>query len=505
MPDSDRTGRAEMSRNVVASWVAYGVFIVFGFILPRAIDDAVGQEALGVWDFAWSIVHYLGLSRVGIGSSVNRYVARYRSRNDNRSLSQTVSTINAMMLTVGTFVAVTSIALSNYVPMLFGNRLGDNAVLAGSLILFLGLALAVQLAFDAYRGVLTGCHRWVAYNVLNATGYAVAASGMLVTLVLGGGLTEIAVVYLAGTILTEMIRAYMARRACPEIEYSLANVNAQDAKKVLKFGLKTVLIGLPRMITIQTVNIFVVANMGAAMLAVFARPLALTNHIMSLVEKFANVLTPTAGYLQGSGQQSELREFTLSAMRVGWLLAAVPTVYLAVLGDKLVHLWMGPEYENLSVVIVLACGSLVATSQFSLLKIMVGLNAHGPIARQCFINAISALIVGSVIVHLTGWSLTAAAFLIATPSVVGTGIVVPYHGCKKLSISPSQYLAFVLKDPVLVILATVPVLVVFRMHGPQNVLNLVVSGLLLHLVTSALVLRNDVRVAFNKVLRPSAV
>jgi len=50
--------------------------------MPRMIDQRLGQELLGVWDFAWSLVHYFEFIQMGLTSSVNRYVAKYRAVGD---------------------------------------------------------------------------------------------------------------------------------------------------------------------------------------------------------------------------------------------------------------------------------------------------------------------------------------------------------------------------------------------------------------------------------------
>jgi len=80
--DIDLTGRSRMAWNIIVSWAGQFVFIVAGFIMPRMIDRNLGQETLGIWDFSWSMVTYFGLIQVGIGSSVNRYVARYPAASD---------------------------------------------------------------------------------------------------------------------------------------------------------------------------------------------------------------------------------------------------------------------------------------------------------------------------------------------------------------------------------------------------------------------------------------
>ena len=87
-----------MARNVLSSWGGHVVFVLAGFVMPRLIDVRIGQVSLGLWDFSWSMVSYFGLAQVGVGSSVNRYVAKYRAANDVESLNRTVSSVNVIQM-----------------------------------------------------------------------------------------------------------------------------------------------------------------------------------------------------------------------------------------------------------------------------------------------------------------------------------------------------------------------------------------------------------------------
>src|SRR6185312_6131153 len=75
----DSSGRDRLAWNAMASWAGHFVFIVAGFVMPRQIDRHLGQVGLGIWDFGWTAVNYFILAQIGVGVSVNRYVARYRA------------------------------------------------------------------------------------------------------------------------------------------------------------------------------------------------------------------------------------------------------------------------------------------------------------------------------------------------------------------------------------------------------------------------------------------
>jgi O-antigen/teichoic acid export membrane protein len=492
MSDVDLTGRSRLFRNIGTSYASQLVFFIFGFILPRTIDETIGQVGLGIWDFGWTFVNYLNMAMLGIGSSVNRFVSKFRAAGDAEALSRTVSTVVAIQLTISTLVLIAVLALAYWVPILMAERLGEYADDARWVIAFLGSALAVQMAFDVWRGVISGCHRWDYYNALNAGGYTVSSIVMILVLIGGGGLRGIAVVYLVVTLITELTRFVVARRVCPEVNLSWSSVNWADAKIVTKFGGKTLLLGYSPMIAIQTVNVLITVHLGPAALAILARPLALTRAAGMLVTKFANILTPTAGSLQSQGAVEELRTFAIDTARAGWLVAIPPLVTMGIVGDWLVDLWMGPGYANWSTTTVLAFGMLLPISQRPLLQVMLGMDAHGKLAKVTVAAMIISLLIGVTILGSIGWTTTRGAFLIIVPPLVGHGIAVLIYGLKVLRISVLEYLRDVMRDAVLLFVVLAAGLFALRQIAPGPLLLDLALAALLNVVVIMALLRKDI-------------
>jgi O-antigen/teichoic acid export membrane protein len=492
MATEDLTGRSRLVRNISTSYVSHFVFIVFGFVMPRVIDGYVGQEALGVWDFGWSFVSYLSLAMLGIGSSVNRYVARYRASGDTTSLNSTVSTIVVVQGAIAGLVLMISLGLAWLIPSLLAERLGEHQVTAAWIIACLGGALAVEMAFDAWRGVLSGCHRWDYYNGINAGGHTVSSLAMLLALSSGGGLRAMAVVYLVTTVATEILRYIVARRICPELVLRATYFNRADALMIIKFGIKTIMLGLPSIVTTQTVNLFVMIYLGPAALAVIARPLALMRHIAALTGKYSYVLTPTAGSLQSQKKMSELHMFALRSARAGWLIALPPIVLMFVLGDLVVDVWMGEGYGSWTVCAMLSAGYLLSISQAPLLRVMIGLDAHGRIAKIATATAGVLLVTGIAVVTMIGWSLTHAAALIALPIGVGLGMTVLVEGFRHLNIGLNEYFRHTLGPALRLLLAIAAVLTAWRFFSPYSSPTTVFVGIGLTGITTLTLQRRDV-------------
>ena len=114
--EGDVSGRSRLAMNVVASWLAQFVCIAGGFVLPRVVNDKIGQVALGVWDFAWSLTGLFALLQGGIVSSVNRFVAKHRALNDIEGISSAVSSVTLILVALAS-VIVAEIMIGRATPV----------------------------------------------------------------------------------------------------------------------------------------------------------------------------------------------------------------------------------------------------------------------------------------------------------------------------------------------------------------------------------------------------
>lgn len=430
----DLTGRDRIAWNVLTSWGGYLVEIVTGFVLPRLMDQQIGQTALGVWDFSWSCVAYFRLAQIGVANATSRYLARYRAMRDEEGLRMVASSTLGVSTGVALVVLLLTALVTWAVPLFFGSRVGDQTVAAQWVVALLGAGLAFNYQCEVFSGVLTGSHRWDLHNALTAGSQVCIAAAMIATLYLGGGLMGIALAHTGGVVLGELARMVVAYRVCPELKLRPSYFSRAQARRMLHFGAKASVAALARLLLTQANQIIVASHMGPAALALYARPNALLRVSENLVGKLAFVLGPTASSLQGAGRQAEIRELVFKGTRAATALVVPMTLGLVILGGPLLLVWMGPRYDQGLILTILALASAPTLAHRPAMSIMMGLNLHGYIAFASLAAAIVGVTLSIVNVKVLGLGLLGAALAIAIPQLVMTGFVAPVYVCRRLDI-----------------------------------------------------------------------
>lgn len=467
----DLSGRDRFAWNVFTSWASYGVFIVAGFILPRFIDQHVGQAALGVWDFSWSIISYFGLAQVGMGSTVNRYVAQYRSAGDVAGLNAAVSSVAFVLYGVALLVAALSIAAAFAVPWLLTSELAGFVSDARWVVLLLGLSLAFQQATDVYNGVLTGCHRWDLHNGIHCGFHALQVITMIVVLTLGGSLKSMAVVTLVFMVASQMTRAILCRRVCPELHIAWRYVTRAVTREMAVFGGKTFVPRLGELTMDQATSILIVPALGPAALAIFSRPKGLIRHVSTLVGKFSYILTPTAGSLHAAGDRKELGRMLTRCTMFGAYMALPMVLLLVILGGPILKVWMGEDYarhnEGALILAIMAVGNLMTISQLPVISILQGMNAHGRPGLSKLLASAASVVLAILLMLHWNMGLLGAAIAVTLPLAIADGLYVPWHACRELGLSFIGYLFEVWRGPLIASLPYAAALVAGRLLMPQ--------------------------------------
>ena len=184
-----------MAKNVWIGWSAQFIYLVAGFVLPRMIDHSMGRQALGAWDFSWTLIAYFGLVQAGVVSSVNRYIARYRAKGDVENVNISASSVGCVLLVMALVIVGVTLSAYHLLPGVMQDKLGAYTHPTQWVILWLGLGLAFQTAFALFGGVLAGHFRWDIHFYINMASRLATLIGMIVVLLMYASLSTLGFVY----------------------------------------------------------------------------------------------------------------------------------------------------------------------------------------------------------------------------------------------------------------------------------------------------------------------
>jgi O-antigen/teichoic acid export membrane protein len=361
-------------------------------------------------------------------------------------------------------------------------RLGAQTTDAQWVIFFLGLSLVVKISLAVFGGILTGCHRWDLQHGINAANRLATLLGMVAVLTLGGGLPELALVYLCLETLVLSSRCSLVFRVCPGLRINPRIARRDTAINMWRFGMKTLLPDLGDLLSNQTFNLLLVWFLGPAALAGYARPRALVRHIQTFVRRYAFTLTPTASSLQAMSADQEIRELFIRSCQTGAYIVFPMTAVLIITGGPILQVWMGPRYADDLLPAILALGYLPFLLQLPLNSILQGLNSHGWPGVFKFMASVAGIGSAFMALGLFHSSVIVAAVALFLPFWVSELIATPLFAARRHRFSLRQYWLTGICQPLLVMTPMIACLLAFRITNATRPVWVLFAGIPLGLL-----------------------
>ncbi|QDT55751.1 putative membrane protein EpsK [Caulifigura coniformis] len=439
-----------LTRSVSAKWLAHLVVMAVGFYLMPYVMKTIGEEGYGAWVFVNSIAGYSSLLYMGFGSTVCRFVADRRARQDWDGLNAVASGVFAVYFVAAGGVMAVSAGLALAAPALgdWGDVPVSDVRIA---MILLGLNIAIGMLGSVYGGVLIATQRFDLYSAIEAI-IAVARLVLTITfLQKQGALVVLGAIFLGVTILENAVTVWWARCEIPTLSIRRRHINRAVLKECFSFSLFTALRGMAVRVIHLTDVVVIGIILGKAAAVPYYVALRLVQMISTPLEKIGDVVLPKAGDMHARGERDGLEGLCAKAMGMGFLLSAAFLIGSVYFGEMFLTTWMGPDLEgSYLILIVLAAAQVIAQP---LIILRQALTAIGDVKRPAYIDVAQA--VANFVLSITFvkiWGIVGVAWGTFLPLVLIEGLVLFPYAMKALEFHPGHLLAKV-------ILPQVPVLV----------------------------------------------
>lgn len=441
-----------LARSVSAKWLAHLVVMAVGFFLMPYVMRTIGEAGYGAWVFVNAVAGYSTLLYMGFGSTVCRFVADKRARDDWDGLNAVTSGVFAVYFASAAGVMAVSAGLALAAP-----RLGDWGDVPVSdvriAMVLLGLNIAIGMLGSIYGGVLIATQRFDIYSAIEAV-IALARLGLTIAfLQKDGALVTLGAIFLGVTVLENAVTVWWAYREIPTLSIRRRHISRVVLKECFSFSMFTALRGMAVRVIHLTDVVVIGLILGKAAAVPYYVALRLVQMISTPLEKIGDVVLPQASEMHARGQREGLEELCARAMGMGLLLASAFLIGSVYFGEVFLTTWMGTGLEGSYLILIILAASQVIAQPLIILR--QALTAIGDVKRPAYIDvaqAVANLVLSILFVRV--WGIVGVAWGTFLPLVLIEGFILFPYAVKSLDFRPGRLLARVVvpQVPVLVLL-----------------------------------------------------
>ncbi len=313
--------------------------------MPLLIHD-FGLANYGVFLLASSVSVYLSLFDFGVSSTVTKYAAEFKARDENTELARLVSNAVAYYTAIGLVVAVLLLLFSQYGIWIF--RLGPvDAALTRLLFVVSAVVALFTWPLSVGTSLLAGLQRydlaakvgaWMVFgNVVATAAVVYSGEGPMVLLAALGAVT------IAGL----AVACALAYRELGVIGLSARLVNRATLRVIFGFSWVLFVIQIATLAGDQQTDRLVLGIFtGTAAVGIYEAVAKLSGLVSLLAGLPTAALMPAASQLGAQDRVDTLRELYLRGTKYTAAFVLPITVGLIVLARPLLLRWLGPQFAD---------------------------------------------------------------------------------------------------------------------------------------------------------------
>lgn len=426
----------QLRAGVIMTYVNIGLGSLIPFVYTPIMLRLLGQSEYGLYSLANSVVGYLSLLSFGLGSTIVRYVAKYRAEGNKEQEEKVIGLFIAMYSVLALFVLVGGWILSCNVEPIFHRGLTETEIgKIAVLIRIMAFNTAISFPISVFGSIVMAHEKYIYRQAVNILSTVAAPCCNLIALYLGFGSIGLSIVTTIIQFMMLPLNAFYCFKVL-KIRPRLRGLPVQLIRELVQFSAFIFLGSVVDMLFWATDKVILGMLASTAVVAVYNIGTSFNTMMTNISTAFSGALTPKVTVMiTKDAAPEQLTELFIRVGRLQYLIIALALSGFIVFGREFIFLWAGPDYgEAYYIALVTLIPLSVPLIQNTGISIVVAQNKHQ--FRSMVYLVIAVFNVVSTYLMVPRWGGLGAAICSGISYVMGQIIImnIYYYKVTKLDI-----------------------------------------------------------------------
>ena len=421
----------QLKAGALLSYVNMAISTVIPFLYTPIMLEVLGQAEYGLYSLSNSVISYLSLLTLGLGSTIHRYYMQALTAKDHDRLGR----ITGLFVVIYSVIAVITVAsgflLTNFTGTLFAKGLTASEMeKLNILIVIMTGSTGVSLLAVPFSSVIVCHERYVFLKLLSIVGTIVAPVANLAVLYAGYASVGMACAGMALQIMILFAYVWYSCR-CIHVVPRFVNLPIDLLKEIFGFTFYVFIASIADLLYWSTDKVLIGAMIGSKAVAVYNIGVTFNSMLQQLSSAISSVFGPRVNHLVFSGRPtSEISELMIRVGRIQYLVIALVLAGFITFGRAFLLLWVGPEYdEAYDVALFTMLPMAIPLIQNLAFNTIVAMNKHQFRSILYVILAVANVVATYLLLPVMG--IIGAALCTCVVFVLGNGFIINwYYKCR---------------------------------------------------------------------------
>lgn len=430
----------ELKMGVILSYIALFVENIIPLFYTPWMLGLMGKSEYGLYNLSHSVVGYLSLLSIGLGTSIIKFLSDKIANEDREGENRLVGLFLAIYIIIGAVSLICGVVIAWKAELFFGQSLTIAEVGKLRILIILStINTAITFPVTVFNALIIAHQKFIFNKSLGL--FFTIITPCINIIILASGLRSIGLVFTA-TVLN-IISGIIKMLYCfvqLEIRPIFKNMDFSLLKPIYKYSIFIFIAEISSMLYWSTDKILLGAFCGTAMVSVYSVGAAFNTYYCAFSTAISNVMFPKINAMvQKNADNKKLSDVFIMVGRLQFLILCLITTGFILFGKAFIVLvWGGPSYiEAYYIALITMLPSLVPLIQNVGLSIIQAKSKHQFRTICFFIIAIINIITSWIFVR--DYGIMGCAIPTGVAYLLGQGITMNWYYWKKIGLDIPQF------------------------------------------------------------------
>jgi len=334
---------------IILQYVQLFLDIIIHLVYMHYVIRILGQSEYGLYNFSSSIISYLSLFSLGIGSAYLRFYARYKVKNDENGIAKLNGLYLILFLIMGAVALISGLLLSFNVKILFNETYTEAQLhTAKILMLFLTINIFWSFVVSVFNSYITSQEKFIWHKIVMIVKTILSPALCIVALLMGHGSIGLVVCTTIVTALIDITNIVYCL-AKLKIKFKFGKIEKSLFKEIFVFSLFIAINQIVDQINWQADKVILGKILNASVVAVYAVAATINTVYLQFSTAVSHVFVPKVNMIVQKNEpnvDNQLTDLMIKVGRIQFFMIMLILTGFIFFGKYFINLWAGSDYKE---------------------------------------------------------------------------------------------------------------------------------------------------------------
>lgn len=468
----------QLKLGVILSYVSLGLGNIISILYTPIMLRLLGQSEYGLFNLSNSIIGYLGVLDFGIGNTVVRYTAKYKTLNDKEGESSLYGMFIVIYSILAGIVLIAGSVLVVNAHLIFSNSLTADELSKIKIMMgLMVLNLAISFPLGIFGSIIVAHEQFVFPKIMTIIRQIMNPFIMLPVLLMGYKSVAMTLVTTTLNVVFILVNMYYCFKVL-KIKISFNHMRFTVLKEMGGYSFYIFLNMIIDQIYWSTDQFILGSVSGSISVAVYSIASVLNSYYMNFSTAISGVFLPKLTRMITNGvSDGEISNLFIRVGRIQFMIMSFILSGFILVGRQFIALWAGEDYEiSYFIAVITMLPLTIPLIQTIGITILQAKNMHK--FRSVVYLAIAIVNVITSIPLAKAYGGIGCALATGISMVIGHIIIMNIYYYKRVHINIPNFWMEILKMSLPVLISLSITYIISSQMLLQGILEVLVTGIL---------------------------